>query len=170
MRHWCRTTSRGQFESPHLRRQAPRSLRSRGFFVFGIGWAKRPVLVGEGWSAFEWLQSTRTERRCLSRCVPSQTAVSVPVPSARTRLPPLVLCRSSRPQDLASWGRLSIVSACRKRHAPVAQRIEHLTTDQKVGGSNPFWRTNAPLSAAKVGPGAFFHSSGSGSHSSPAAG
>src|ERR1700730_8010070 len=27
------------------------------------------------------------------------------------------------------------------RHAPVAQRIEHLTTDQKVGGSNPFGRT-----------------------------
>jgi hypothetical protein len=25
-------------------------------------------------------------------------------------------------------------------HAPVAQRIEHLTTDQKVGGSNPFGR------------------------------
>ena len=25
--------------------------------------------------------------------------------------------------------------------APVAQRIEHLTTDQKVGGSNPFGRT-----------------------------
>ena len=26
-------------------------------------------------------------------------------------------------------------------NAPVAQRIEHLTTDQKVGGSNPFART-----------------------------
>jgi hypothetical protein len=26
-------------------------------------------------------------------------------------------------------------------HAPVAQRIEHLTTDQKVGGSNPSGRT-----------------------------
>ena len=26
-------------------------------------------------------------------------------------------------------------------HAPVAQRIEHLTTDQKVRGSNPFGRT-----------------------------
>ena len=26
--------------------------------------------------------------------------------------------------------------------APVAQRIEHLTTDQKVGGSNPSGRTN----------------------------
>ena len=25
--------------------------------------------------------------------------------------------------------------------APVAQRIEHLTTDQKVRGSNPFGRT-----------------------------
>ncbi len=28
-------------------------------------------------------------------------------------------------------------------HAPVAQRIEHLTTDQKVGGSNPFGRAHA---------------------------
>jgi hypothetical protein len=27
-------------------------------------------------------------------------------------------------------------------HAPVAQRIEHLTTDQKVRGSNPFGRTS----------------------------
>jgi len=27
------------------------------------------------------------------------------------------------------------------KQAPVAQRIEHLTTDQKVGGSNPFGRT-----------------------------
>ena len=26
-------------------------------------------------------------------------------------------------------------------NAPVAQRIEHLTTDQEVGGSNPFERT-----------------------------
>ena len=26
-------------------------------------------------------------------------------------------------------------------HAPVAQRIEHLTTDQEVRGSNPFGRT-----------------------------
>src|SRR3954454_21226391 len=29
----------------------------------------------------------------------------------------------------------------RAGHAPLAQRIEHLTTDQKVGGSNPSWRT-----------------------------
>ena len=28
-------------------------------------------------------------------------------------------------------------------HAPVAQRIEHLTTDQKVRGSNPFGRTSS---------------------------
>src|SRR5699024_2985951 len=28
-----------------------------------------------------------------------------------------------------------------RQHAPLAQRIEHLTTDQKVGGSNPSWRT-----------------------------
>jgi len=27
------------------------------------------------------------------------------------------------------------------KHALVAQRIEHLTTDQKVRGSNPFERT-----------------------------
>ncbi len=31
--------------------------------------------------------------------------------------------------------------SCHLRHAPVAQRIEHLTTDQKVGGSNPSGRT-----------------------------
>ena len=29
-----------------------------------------------------------------------------------------------------------------EEHAPVAQRIERLTTDQKVGGSNPFRRTD----------------------------
>jgi hypothetical protein len=34
--------------------------------------------------------------------------------------------------------RSSLLSAS---NAPVAQRIEHLTTDQKVGGSNPFGRT-----------------------------
>src|SRR5687768_9472649 len=28
------------------------------------------------------------------------------------------------------------------RHAPVAQRIEHLTTDQKVWGSNPYRRAD----------------------------
>ncbi len=28
-----------------------------------------------------------------------------------------------------------------KQNAPVAQRIEHLTTDQKVRGSNPCGRT-----------------------------
>src|SRR4051794_22349301 len=31
-------------------------------------------------------------------------------------------------------------SAAQLNTAPVAQRIEHLTTDQKVGGSNPFGR------------------------------
>ena len=46
-------------------------------------------------------------------------------------------------------GPYSIVCCCggwlkpgREEHAPVAQRIERLTTDQKVGGSNPFRRTN----------------------------
>ena len=32
----------------------------------------------------------------------------------------------------------------REEHAPVAQRIARLTTDQKVGGSNPFGRTTDP--------------------------
>ena len=36
---------------------------------------------------------------------------------------------------------------CRSFQAPVAQRIEHLTTDQKVGGSNPSGRTIFPLGA-----------------------
>ncbi len=31
------------------------------------------------------------------------------------------------------------------KHALVAQRIEHLTTDQKVRGSNPFERTESTL-------------------------
>ena len=30
------------------------------------------------------------------------------------------------------------------RHALIAQWIEHLTTDQKVGGSSPFERAEAP--------------------------
>lgn len=34
--------------------------------------------------------------------------------------------------------------------APVAQRIEHLTTDQKVGGSSPFGRTDERRSTAAV--------------------
>ena len=36
------------------------------------------------------------------------------------------------------------VYSCSGPHgcAPLAQRIEHLTTDQKVGGSNPSWRAN----------------------------
>ena len=36
-------------------------------------------------------------------------------------------------------------------HAPVAQRIEHLTTDQKVRGSNPFGRTDIQRSDLKDG-------------------
>ena len=55
---------------------------------------------------------------------------------------------------LGTWAPSS-VPECRKRHAPVAQRIEHLTTDQKVGGSNPFWRTNAPSSAEQSVAGRF---------------
>ena len=46
----------------------------------------------------------------------------------------------------------------REEHAPVAQRIERLTTDQKVGGSNPFWRTNAPISAEQSVAGRFPYS------------
>ena len=34
-----------------------------------------------------------------------------------------------------------------EEHAPVAQRIEHLTTDQKVGGSNPFGAPTIPGSS-----------------------
>ena len=37
-------------------------------------------------------------------------------------------------------GKLSFAQATNT--APVAQRIEHLTTDQKVGGSNPSGRTS----------------------------
>ena len=37
---------------------------------------------------------------------------------------------------------------CRSFQAPVAQRIEHLTTDQKVGGSNPSGRTISSVPSA----------------------
>ena len=41
-------------------------------------------------------------------------------------------------------------------HAPVAQRIEHLTTDQKVRGSNPFGRTIGKVAPpSKTGGGRF---------------
>ncbi len=46
--------------------------------------------------------------------------------------------------DLRS-GAASDAARLHLRKAPVAQRIEHLTTDQKVRGSNPFGR--APSSA-----------------------
>src|SRR3978361_542197 len=42
-------------------------------------------------------------------------------------------------------GRWLAVPKCTTEHAPVAQRIEHLTTDQKVGGSNPSRRTNSHI-------------------------
>ena len=37
-----------------------------------------------------------------------------------------------------------------RSRAPVAQRIEHLTTDQKVRGSNPFGRTRSSQVRATV--------------------
>ena len=52
------------------------------------------------------------------------------------------------------WALLSLrgTHTVHPQFAPVAQRIEHLTTDQKVGGSNPSGRaTVLPL---KSGPGA----------------
>ena len=44
-------------------------------------------------------------------------------------------------------------------HALVAQRIEHLTTDQKVGGSNPFERAHGPRRPAGLPGVAFFMTS-----------
>ena len=41
------------------------------------------------------------------------------------------------PQSSAGLDSQVVVSGSLPRRAPVAQRIEHLTTDQKVGGSNP---------------------------------
>ena len=38
----------------------------------------------------------------------------------------------------------------REEHAPVAQRIERLTTDQKVGGSSPFGRASSSLPLFKL--------------------
>ena len=42
---------------------------------------------------------------------------------------------------MSVFGRLTLQEKHRNRPALVAQRIEHLTTDQKVRGSNPFKRT-----------------------------
>ncbi len=44
--------------------------------------------------------------------------------------------------------------------APVAQRIEHLTTDQKVWGSNPYGRTSGRDSRNPQLPGGFLLSDG----------
>src|SRR5699024_9242852 len=53
-------------------------------------------------------------------------------------------CRRSRPgrSDFVVGGRTgySLCLSPSRRRAPVAQRIEHLTTDQKVWGSNPYRR------------------------------
>src|SRR3954447_5242751 len=59
------------------------------------------------------------------------------------RLPPGFKSRSLRGRGPAR------VEASQVHTAPVAQRIEHLTTDQKVRGSNPFGR--APVEAAQRG-------------------
>ena len=46
--------------------------------------------------------------------------------------------------------------AFRRDAAPVAQRIEHLTTDQKVWGSNPYGRTHHPRLGRQVRSGVLF--------------
>jgi hypothetical protein len=43
-----------------------------------------------------------------------------------------------------------LASATQLKRAPVAQRIEHLTTDQKVGGSNPFGRAHLNITSPAV--------------------
>ena len=52
-----------------------------------------------------------------------------------------VLCPISMPNSLVLGSRHTTGSIHTRRPALVAQRIEHLTTDQKVRGSNPFKRT-----------------------------
>ena len=42
-----------------------------------------------------------------------------------------------------SWAKVKFARNCK---APVAQRIEHLTTDQKVWGSNPYGRALGNIS------------------------
>ena len=50
------------------------------------------------------------------------------------------------------WAIASARSRLSPRKAPVAQRIEHLTTDQKVRGSNPFGRApGIPTSGTHTG-------------------
>jgi hypothetical protein len=44
---------------------------------------------------------------------------------------------------MASWGKVKKLPEISGFPAFVAQRIEHLTTDQKVGGSSPSKRTLA---------------------------
>ena len=70
----------------------------------------------------EWSRVRRGVRWCFSR-------LAIDSPFCGTRPMPCIVFRCCR--EAIAW------------HAPVAQRIEHLTTDQKVRGSNPFGRTTA---------------------------
>ncbi len=42
------------------------------------------------------------------------------------------------------------------KNAPLAQLAEHLTLNQGVQGSNPWWRIKVSVSSRKLGVGAFF--------------
>ena len=52
---------------------------------------------------------------------------------------------------MASWGKVKKLPEISGFPAFVAQRIEHLTTDQKVGGSSPSKRTIAQFLLTRTG-------------------
>ena len=81
----------------------------------------------------------RSRRRGPGHTVPRSSVSATPGLHAhrRRRFDAASTCgRFQRP----SCGRLSSSGCSPERPAPVAQRIEHLTTDQKVWGSNPYGR------------------------------
>src|SRR3712207_4086875 len=66
-----------------------------------------------------------------------------PVPAVRAvRSPGPGRAREGQ-ADFPPRGRAARLSGSLRGRAPVAQRIEHLTTDQKVWGSNPYGRAFA---------------------------
>src|SRR6185312_11386193 len=88
----------------------------------------------------QWIDQRREQRRG-ERTSPSREYAR-PVPAPQQVLPPVYsVCR---PPPTTVYTRAVGNRGSKIRGtapAPVAQRIEHLTTDQKVRGSNPFGRT-----------------------------
>ena len=92
-------------------------------------------------SAFYWKLKTRL---IFFEVVRKMEASPSPVHGTR-----LLSGRGIKPPRGFKSLRLRQVSNVRNR-APVAQRIEHLTTDQKVRGSNPFGRASESKSIGTI--------------------